>query len=363
MCAKVLDLAKFPQGPAHHLYRTVFRACNRNPRTTTSGPHSHDIRDENHVCAQAIFTAVVSRPRQRDDSWFSQVAPNALGIPEAVLRDYAATGDNLSLAIFIHVIRQQFTYLQYSYWPKYDFWDVLERISKFDIQKTSPELQHEFCELWNQIVLKAQNDDNRDITRWILRQIRDIYITLHRDTDSAPKLFSATTSGWANILDAPSSYPVCEIPGHVHDNSASTTFSRTVLHNVPAQVPASLSGLNAPSLSVPALRHAAESSADVPSSDPSHSVQTTIDPRIPVTSADLFTASVRDVDTSGITTMPHPSPEISTSAPLYSGLPPAAVALRHNANPLAPSGLLNSHLQLLLIWFSAICFPQNLILQ
>ncbi|KAH9056909.1 hypothetical protein EDB87DRAFT_1157591 [Lactarius vividus] len=59
---------------------------------------------------QAIVFAVVAKARRRDDTWFI-LASNELGIREAVLRDYAARGDSLSLAILIHITRHQFSHL------------------------------------------------------------------------------------------------------------------------------------------------------------------------------------------------------------------------------------------------------------
>ena len=53
---------------------------------------------------QAIFSIVVARVQQHDDSWFL-IASDQLGIPETVLRSYAAHGDNLLFAILIYVTR------------------------------------------------------------------------------------------------------------------------------------------------------------------------------------------------------------------------------------------------------------------
>ncbi|KAF8262404.1 hypothetical protein EI94DRAFT_711342 [Lactarius quietus] len=160
-----------------------------------------------------------------------------------------------------------------------------------------------------------------------------MYINLHHDTDSASTLSSTSTDKQERILYDPSWYSVCDVVGHVHDNSASMPF---VLHNTTARAPASLSSLNAPSLSTSAPLHAIESPTDAPSLDNSHPTQTiTKGLYIPVIPPDPFTS--RDVHASGITTTPHPTPETSTPAPLTSGSPLATISLQHNPDLLSPS--------------------------
>ncbi|KAH9021438.1 hypothetical protein EDB84DRAFT_1512297 [Lactarius hengduanensis] len=74
----------------------------------------------------------------------------------------------------------------------------------------------------------------------MLKPIRDVYIALHRDTDSAPTPSPAPTNiyiqGFASLV--PSSFPLCKIhchhpdsAPHTHDVSASTTCAHAVLHD------------------------------------------------------------------------------------------------------------------------------------
>ena len=201
-------------------------------------------RDEDTVlCAQTIISTIVASAQPRDDSWYI-LASNELGLPEAVLRDYTVHGDSQSLAILIHATRQQFAHFKKSSWPDHKFRFVLAAASKFDVQDTSPELQHEFCALWNQIVRKAQNDNNRQIAFHTLAPISKVYIALHQGTDSAPTQFSTFTIHYDDIMSDPSSYPVCNVPGHhpdstpgAHDDSASTPFVRAVPHGDDSTAP------------------------------------------------------------------------------------------------------------------------------
>jgi hypothetical protein len=186
-------------------------------------------RDENtSLVAQATVSSIVAGTQRRDDPWFI-LASDELGVPESVLRDYAVHGDSLSLAILIHIIRQQFSLFWNATEVRSVFEDVLYAASKFNVRNSLPELQHDFCSLWNQVVLKAQKGE-RAMTWSILKQTRDLYIALHQDTDSAPIQFSASTGDRDVILWKLSSYPLCNIPGHhpgspthIHDDSASSS--------------------------------------------------------------------------------------------------------------------------------------------
>ncbi|KAI9467324.1 hypothetical protein BJY52DRAFT_1413439 [Lactarius psammicola] len=222
--------------------------------------------------------------------------------------------NSLSLAVLIHVTRQQINHYDKPSWPAPDFFYVLEAASEFDVLDTSLELQHEFCALWNQIALKVHNNNNGRMVALTLRPIRHIYIALHRDTDSAPTQFSPSTHFMDKILWEPSSYPVCKVAGHIHDDSAPTIFAHTVPHDSATPVPVPLSNPDAPSSSVPAPLPVVESLTDVPPLDNSQRAHqiTTESPRIPVTSPDPAAAgAIQDIVASGI----HHTPETPTFVP------------------------------------------------
>ena len=167
-----------------------------------------DARDV--LDAQVVISMTVARVQSRNDSWYI-LASSALGITEATLRTYAAHGDSLSLSILIHVIHLCFTHFG-KMW-QYSFSAVLAEASKFEVQDMSPELQHEFCALWNQIVHQVQIISDRTMV-FSLRMIRNIYQALHNGTDCAPTRFSPSTGDDDRILLEPSSYPLCNIPSH-----------------------------------------------------------------------------------------------------------------------------------------------------
>ena len=234
-----------------------------------------------------------TKVQQRDDSWFS-LASEQLSTPETVLRSHAAYGDSLSLAILIYVTRQQLSHFWDSSWPLNAISDILRAASKFIVEDTSAELQHEFCAIWNQVVRKMKDVDNWKIAERILKAIRHVYIRLHHDTNSAPTQFSASTSDSNDILDDAGSYPLCCVTGHGHGGSASITFPLPVLSNdaaPPSAVP--LTSPSAPSLPVPTPSHVDESVTTPPSLDISHPTPETVDNfPVPVTSPDPAPAGV-----------------------------------------------------------------------
>ncbi|KAN0140634.1 hypothetical protein V8E53_001843 [Lactarius tabidus] len=286
---------------------------------------------------QAIFSTAIARVRRHDDSWFI-LASDELGIPEVVLRSHAADGDNLSFAILIYVTRQQFTYIRDPSWPSDAISGVLTAASKFNVQDTSPELQHEFCALWNQIVRDAQNGSSK-IPEDVLGLIRNPYIALHQGTNSAPTRFSPSTGDDDPILYNEMIYPLCRVTDHVHNVSASTTSPHTVPHDGAAISPTSLPSPVVRSFPLPAPFHVDESPTTVSPLDNSNPTRQIIESfRVPVTSPDQAAAcGMRDTVPLGITT-PLPTPETSTPTPhLLSTSIPASVPPQHCPNPLAPS--------------------------
>jgi hypothetical protein len=193
--------------------------------------------EETTITIRAIISSVLARAQRRDDLWFA-IASDEMGVPESVLRNHVTYGNNLSLTILIHVVRQQFSLFKERHWPRTAFWKVLEVASKFDVLNTSPELQHEFCALWNQVVRAA----NCEIASGVLRPIRNTYLTLHLHTDSAPTKFSAATGDEDGILAWESSYPLCNIPGH---NPDSSTHSTHIHNDTPTSIPPSVLPENA----------------------------------------------------------------------------------------------------------------------
>ncbi|KAH9035108.1 hypothetical protein EDB83DRAFT_2415780, partial [Lactarius deliciosus] len=307
----------------------------------------------------AILTSIVATARRRNDSWFT-LASNELGVQRSVLRDHAADGDSLSLAILIHVTRQQFSLFRDPSWLPFGYSVILQAASNFNVRDTSPELQREFCTLWNQIVLRAQCDNDQLMALLILGPIRNIYAGLHHDTVSTPIRFSSTTTDHDQILFEPSSYPLCNVPGHHPDStphmdggSTSTTFARVLPHdhNNTALVPSFLaSSPDMPPSSTRASVRVEGNSTDVPPLDNNISVlvslrvdkSTTESRRIPSTSLNPATihATHGSIDTcvreTRLATLDLSASNVSHRSKALTS-PPDAVAIPRNAHRRTPS--------------------------
>jgi hypothetical protein len=178
--------------------------------------------------SRGVVASIISNA-ERNDRWFA-LAMDQLGISRDVLRGYLAHGDSVLLANLIHITRQFFHSLL-----QHDLdlavtrmaLSLLPSVSKFDILNTLPELQHDFCALWNEIVQQVQSS-GADINPFvdIFVEIRHLYVALH-GTD-ALGYFLTSTTGHDDLLRRRTSYPFCTVPDH---RSNSTTHLEEVSGN------------------------------------------------------------------------------------------------------------------------------------
>jgi hypothetical protein len=163
----------------------------------TSG-HIEDISKP----VRCIVASILARARKRTDRWIA-LAVDQFDISERVLRDNIDHGESALLFVLIHLTRRAF---DSGSW-------------------THPRLQHEFCALWNEIVLKAREEGAYSMPLDILREIRFAYLDLHRGTEAIPTAFSASTGDRAHILYQPLSYPLCDIASHCPDSAVPTPLT------------------------------------------------------------------------------------------------------------------------------------------
>jgi Family of unknown function (DUF6535) len=193
-------------------------------------PLCHSGYSGTALYAQAIVACIIARAPERDYRWKALVM-DQFRISEAVLRSYLAHGDSVLLANLTHITRQFFRFYLPSPSELPVMGSIEEMISKFDLRNTLPELQHDFCALWNEIILKARENETRRIPFWILRPIRHVYIALHQGTDDAPTAFDASNPDNDSILGLLSSYPMCNIPNHhSHINEVDVDAADETIH-------------------------------------------------------------------------------------------------------------------------------------
>ncbi|KAH9170370.1 hypothetical protein EDB89DRAFT_1978589 [Lactarius sanguifluus] len=170
-------------------------------------------------CAVSVIISSVQTPA-RDERWLRLVT-RQINVSKSVLQSYLDHGDSILLANLTHLLRQ--TLLTRSVMEKHHEGFIteassktLESISKLDARDSLPELQHDFCGLWNQLVHVAQHDDHlhvRNVSLATLKNVRKVYIALHEHTVAHSTVFATTDDG-DSALDVITSYPICTIPGH-----------------------------------------------------------------------------------------------------------------------------------------------------
>ena len=144
--------------------------------------------------------------RERNSRWVT-LAATIFRFPELehVPWEHISHDDSVLLSILIHC-RQAIHPASWS--PR-----ILSSLSDLQVLNALPGLQHNFCALWNETVLKARDGRVSPFVE-ILRRIRHAYVALHQRTNAAPTAFSALTSDSDRILGNPSSYPLCNIDSH-----------------------------------------------------------------------------------------------------------------------------------------------------
>ncbi len=167
---------------------------------------------------QVVVSGTIATARERDERWFA-ITMDQLGVSRSVLQDYVAHGNSVLLANLIHISRKILRTFEDDNYSAYISSRIIPSISQFDVQNTLPRLQHDFCDLWNEIVLEAWNSGSDSTPIYILRYIRHLYIALHQGTIAIPTAFSSSTADHDDILSHGSSYPLCAIASHRPDIS------------------------------------------------------------------------------------------------------------------------------------------------
>jgi len=172
--------------------------------------------------AQCMISIIIAGVEERDDRW-SELVSGHLDMPSSVLRDYLAHGDSVLLANCVHVIRlmvQSYSTHCWAHEPD-SVSKTLESVTKFDVRRSRPEVQREFCVLWNEAVLLAQKTKNLD-TRLLLNDILwvlgHIHIDLHKGSN-------ASTRPREIVWGIPWSYPLCDVETRYGCQSDSTSHT------------------------------------------------------------------------------------------------------------------------------------------
>ena len=174
--------------------------------------------------AKLLFAGILLTVKERNFGWVT-LATQVFGPLESGI-------DSMLLSILIKVIPIFPTIIRSD-----DFdlrvWRVYP---KLDMRNTHQGLQHEFCALWNKIVLEVKrkgyyySDPQVPILKWI----RPLYDTLHQGTDAAPTAFSVSTFSFSAAAYAPSAFPICTVSDHHQDAPLPTPSGNQPDANSPA---------------------------------------------------------------------------------------------------------------------------------
>jgi hypothetical protein len=201
VCVRVIDAAELSIAVPQILH-LFSRDLSEVSRSVEIGHSLRPLRNSNAASlARGIIARIISNSK-RNRRW-SALTMDELGISGDVLRDYLAHGDSVLLANLIHITLHFFhSLLQRHGHPDLtrEALSILPSVSKFNILNTLPELQQDFCALWNDVVRQVQSSDakNNPFIE-ILLNIQSLYIAIHRNIDP---------------LRPPAFYPLCDDDSH-----------------------------------------------------------------------------------------------------------------------------------------------------
>ena len=254
-------------------------------RSVEIGHSVRNVADGNLApLARCLVSGIISNA-ERNDPWFT-LAMDELGVSEDVLRSYLAHGDSVPLAVLIHFIRQVLhPLLRGDSDLAGQSLRILPSVSKFDILNTFPELRHEFCALWNEIIRQVRKGGaHHGLFDQILVEIQHLYVALH-PVDAMPEDHIAFTAGCDDIPLQSASYPLCETAGH-HSHSDSISDIHDTASGI-TRVGGDLTTSIATSLTLPGPdvvpTTVTPHVSSFPSSDPHHSSRVSLPGHVPDT--------------------------------------------------------------------------------
>jgi hypothetical protein len=228
ICSRALHATSFMR-PWWILYQVLEdRDWRRFLECIEFGLFVQDLRDitfpVTKIYAQCVVASTISSVRKREDSWF-QLASGHLMVSKSLLQNHYAHGDSILLANIIRIICRTFeSYSESEENSRHVILNgstkTLELVCKLNILDTLPQLQHEFCAVWNQLIDANTFPHVKPISMMTLKSIRRLYMALHEDTFS-PVAFSSITDDGDPVLDHATSYLKCTIDQHHHCQTVS----------------------------------------------------------------------------------------------------------------------------------------------
>ncbi|KAI0253865.1 hypothetical protein BJV78DRAFT_1189877 [Lactifluus subvellereus] len=183
-CVKVADVARLSD-VVLRILRDIFSSDNHMAlqsaeigNSLRSGDYGKD--QEIGLCAQLVVAGVIANGDQDDESWIA-LAEGQLGKDFRYYLKHSL--DSVLLANLTHITRE----IVRSFSDGLDIghqisYFALPRLSEFNIDNTLPELQDQFCALWNDIIEESHRvADSRPIH--VLNCLNHIYSALNSSND------------------------------------------------------------------------------------------------------------------------------------------------------------------------------------
>jgi hypothetical protein len=166
--------------------------------------------------ARCIIAVAINRIQEYDNSW-SDIIQRQLGLSPHGFAEYCSQGHTVKFLNFIRITQDLMSLhlnRKGQFEPGKICHSVLSEVRKFNVIGAVPELRHQFCDLWNDLVDKAQGPQGSFTARTtnairILSLIRTVYLPLHQATSSAPVAYSASTDDDDPVLLRETSYTRC----------------------------------------------------------------------------------------------------------------------------------------------------------
>ena len=157
---------------------------------------------------RGVIAVIIAKVRERNVPWATFARRNLpTGVPDIVFQDYLTQSDSALLANLVHFTRRANRFDPFSI-------AVVRSLAKFKIHGTLPDLQRDFCAMWNGLVQEAKNSgkDSGNITVSLLSEIRHLFTELHGGSDSPLSMYFDDSGSLWGPLDIPTAYPPCN--GH-----------------------------------------------------------------------------------------------------------------------------------------------------
>jgi len=210
ICKEALDVICFSDTVLPILHNILDDAWSQVPQSIDAGNTlARWCFDDNQDIAEitrCMVAQILATVRKHDHRWIA-LAVRAFHLPGQIIQNSSYDEDNVLLSILIYYVRGVIG-------PTPRTLPIPWSLFEINLEHTFPELRHNFCALWNDIVFRARDEAVGSSFIDLLRRIRHVYIALHHDTDDAPMMFSALTPDSNHILDNALLYPSCNVSSH-----------------------------------------------------------------------------------------------------------------------------------------------------